>query len=218
MRIQWLGHSCFLVTSDSGIRIVTDPYEPGGFDGAIKYGSLREPADVVTVSHEHADHGHTRMVPGSPIVVKGPGEFVVAGIAFYGVPALHDESGGSQRGKNTIFHFTVDGIKICHLGDLGHVLNRDQCAEIGAVDVLLAPVGGYYTIGPDQAWKVADQLDAKIVIPMHFKTESVDFPIASVDDFVRGKPSVKWLDSSELVLTKDSLPADRTIVVLKHAL
>lgn len=218
MKVQWLGHSSFLIVSESGTRIVTDPYEPGGFNGAIKYGPLNQPVDVIVASHEHADHFFPKMVAGSPIIVKGPGEFVVAGIEFYGVPTAHDPSEGAERGKNTVFFFTVDGIKVCHLGDLGHVLNKDQCAEVGSVDVLLAPVGGYYTIGPEEAWKVADQLEAKIVIPMHFKTAKIDFPIGPVDDFVKDKPHVMRLDSSTLDIRKQDLPEERQIVVLKHAL
>ncbi|MBI2844389.1 MAG: MBL fold metallo-hydrolase [Armatimonadetes bacterium] len=218
MKIQWLGHSSFLVTSDSGTRIITDPYEPGAYDGALRYGALNEPVDVIVATHEHADHFSTKMVTGAPIIVRGPGEFVVAGIEFYGVPTLHDTSGGAERGKNTVFTFTVDGIKLCHLGDLGHVLNQDQAAEVGSVDVLLAPVGGHFTIGPQEAWKVAEQLAAKIVIPMHFKTDKVDFPIAGVDEFLDGKPNVTRLDSSTLELKKEDIPKERQIIVLQHAL
>ena len=218
MKIQWLGHSAFLITSDAGTRIVTDPYEPGGFGGSIRYGPLNEPADVVTVSHEHADHGYTGMVTGRPIVIKGAGKYVVAGIEFVAVQTMHDTTGGAERGKNTVFTFTVDGIKVCHLGDLGHVLNQDQAAEIGAVDVLFAPVGGYFTIGPGEAWQVADQLAPKIVIPMHFKTGKVDFPIVGVEEFLKGKPNVRRLESSTLELKKEDVPAQRQIIVLAHAL
>jgi L-ascorbate metabolism protein UlaG (beta-lactamase superfamily) len=218
MKIEWLGHASFLITSESGVKILTDPYEPGGYNGAIMYGALKEPVDVVTVSHEHADHGYYQMAEGNPMILKGPGEFIACGIEFDGVPTAHDTSDGSERGKNTVFTFTVDGIKMCHLGDLGHVLNGDQAAEVGAVDVLLAPVGGYFTIGPEEAWKVADQLAAKIVIPMHYKTEKVTFKIAGVEDFLKDKSNVKRLNSSTLELRKDNLPAEREIVVLKHAL
>jgi L-ascorbate metabolism protein UlaG (beta-lactamase superfamily) len=107
---------------------------------------------------------------------------------------------------------------MCHLGDLGHVLNPDQAAEIGVVDVLLTPIGGYYTIDPEEAWEVADQLAAKIVIPMHFKTESADLPIAEVDEFLKNKPNIRQLNSSVLELRKEDVPEERQIIVLKHAL
>jgi L-ascorbate metabolism protein UlaG (beta-lactamase superfamily) len=218
MKIKWLGHSSFLVTSGSGFRIVLDPYQPGGFDGAIRYGNFGEPADVVVMSHEHADHNFAGFVSGQPLVIKGSGDYVADGIEFNGVSTFHDKSGGSERGRNTVFQFVVDGISVCHLGDLGHVLTNDQASEIGKVDVLLAPVGGYFTIGPDEAWKVADQLAAKIVIPMHFKTEKVDFPIGPVDDFIKAKPNVRRLDVSEIELRPEDLPSEREIIVLRPAL
>lgn len=218
MKIQWLGHSAFLITSDGGVRIVTDPYQPGGYDGAIKYGPLKKPVDIVTISHEHPDHNYVQMVGGGPIVIKGAGMYVASGVEFTGVQTMHDTSGGTERGRNTVFTFTVDDIKICHLGDLGHVLSSDQAAEVGAVDVLLTPVGGYFTIDPNEAHQVADQLAARIVIPMHYKTEKVDFPIAEVDEFIKDKPNVTRLDSSILELRKEDVPEERRIIVLKHAL
>jgi L-ascorbate metabolism protein UlaG (beta-lactamase superfamily) len=142
---------------------------------------------------------------------------VACGIEFRGVETAHDTVGGTERGKNVVFTFTVDDVKICHCGDLGHVLTEDQAAEIGAVDVLLPPVGGYFTIGPNEASKVADQLSAKIVIPMHYKTNKVDFPITFVDDFLKGKQNVKRLNSSEVEIKAGQLPQEREIVVLEHA-
>lgn len=207
-----------MITSESGIRIVTDPYEPGAYDGALRYGAIKEHVDVVTVSHEHADHAGVKFVPGQPIIIRGAGMFVANGIEFYGVQTGHDASGGKERGKNVVFVFTVDGIKVCHLGDLGHVLTAEQASQIGAVDVLLAPVGGYFTITAEEVWQVADQLAAKIVIPMHYKTEKVDFPIVGVEDFIGGKPNVKQMKASTVELKKDNLPKEREIIVLKHAL
>ncbi|MEN6519641.1 MAG: MBL fold metallo-hydrolase [Armatimonadota bacterium] len=218
MKIQWLGHSAFLITSDAGVRIVTDPYQPGSFNGGLRYAPLNKPVDVVTISHDHADHNYVHMVAGKPIVIKVAGMYMASGIEFNGVQTMHDTSSGSERGRNTVFTFTVDDIKICHMGDLGHVLSSDQAAEIGAVDVLLVPVGGYYTIGPKEAHQVANQLAAKIVIPMHYKTEKVDFPIVGVDEFVKGMPNVTRLDSSILEIRKEDVPEERRIIVLKHAL
>jgi L-ascorbate metabolism protein UlaG (beta-lactamase superfamily) len=218
MKIKWLGHSSFMITSDSGVRIVTDPYEPGSFGGAVMYGKLTEPAEVVTVSHEHSDHNFVKMVPGNPMILRNAGEFAASGIEFHGVGTSHDKSSGNERGRNVVFTFVVDGIKVCHLGDLGHVLTDEQCSLIGAVDVLFAPVGGHFTVGPDEAWKIAEQLSAKIVIPMHYKTESVEFPIGNVEEFTRGKPNVKQLNSSSFEIIKEDLPEERTIVVLQHAL
>lgn len=218
MKIQWLGHSSFFITSESGTRIVTDPYEPGGYNGALGYGGFNQSADVITVSHEHSDHFYPAMVTGNPIIIKGAGRFVASGIEFRGIPTLHDNEGGTQRGKNTVFTFTVDDIRLCHLGDLGHVLNHEQCVEAGAVDVLLTPVGGHFTIGPEEAWKNAELLAAKIVIPMHFKTPKVDFPIVGVDEFLKAKENVTRASSSTLEIQKTDLTGPRRIVVLEPAL
>lgn len=218
MKIKWLGHSAFLITSKSGTRVVIDPYEPGGYGGGLAYGDFGESADVVLISHEHADHGYTPFVKGSPIVIRGAGEFKAAGIVFEGIATFHDTSGGAERGKNTVYSFTVDGVRVCHLGDLGHVLTSEQAVVIGAVDVLLAPVGGHFTIGPEEAAKVTDQLAARVVIPMHYKTEKVDFPIGPVEDFLKGKADVRRLDVSEIEITPESLPKETQIIVLKHAL
>lgn len=218
MKIKWLGHSCFLITSEGGTKILTDPYQPGGFDGAIMHGPILELVDVVTISHDHADHGYVKGLPGAPVVLRSAGDFVASGIKFDGIQAFHDEAGGTKRGKDVVFTFAVDGVKVCHCGDLGHVLTKDQAAHIGAVDVLLIPVGGFFTIGPDEAWQVADQLAAKVVIPMHFKTPKVGFPIGPVDDFTNGKANVKRLGKSEVEIKKDSLPVEREIVVLEPAL
>jgi len=217
MKITWLGHSAFLVESDSGVRVITDPYDVSAYGGAIKYEAISEEADAVTVSHDHPDHGFVKAVKGNPMVVKGAGKFVVKDIEFMGVQTMHDESGGSERGKNVVFVFTVDGVRICHLGDLGHIPNSEQLSQIGSVDVLLAPIGGYFTIGAEEAWEVAEKLNARVVIPMHYKTEKIGFPIAPIDEFLKWKPNVKRLDSPYIELRADSLPSEREIVVLRHA-
>ena len=218
MKIKWLGQSMFFITSANGIRIVLDPYKPGGFGGMLNYGALKDPADVVSVSHEHEDHSYVQGVLGNPMALRGAGKFVASGIEFQGVDAYHDAYKGAERGRNTIFFFTVDGVKVCHLGDLGHLLTAEQAALIGAVDVLLLPVGGTYTVGPEEAWRVADQLNAKIVIPMHFKTPKVGFPIVPVDLFLKDKANVRRLPGSEIEITQADLEGERKIVVLQHAL
>lgn len=210
MRIEWLGHACFLITSSDGTRILTDPYDP-----SVGYRDMNVEADVVTVSHDHFDHNYVKGVGGSPEVVEGPGRRTAKGIEFLGVGTFHDTSGGAQRGRNTVFVFEVDGLKVCHLGDLGHVLTEEQVREIGEVDVLLIPVGGTFTIGPQEAWRVVEQLKPKVVIPMHFKTPAVGLPIAPVDDFISGRPNVKRVGASEVEITKEALPAETEVWVLE---
>ncbi len=215
MKLKWLGHSCFLIVSEEGVRIIIDPYYVGS---GINYSPIRETADIVVVSHDHADHNNISAIKGEPEVVKGSGRKIVKGIEFKGIAAYHDEAKGKQRGVNTIFVFSVDNIKICHLGDLGHELSLEQVQEIGEIDVLLIPVGGFYTIDADTATKIENKLNPKILVPMHFKTPKCDYPISGVDEFLKKRKNVKKLELSEVELTVKNLPATTETIVLKPAL
>jgi L-ascorbate metabolism protein UlaG (beta-lactamase superfamily) len=218
MKIKWYGHAAFLITSDQGVKIITDPYEPGAFGGQLSYGKITDQSDIVLTSHDHADHNHTKDLPGSPEIIKGSGEKTSMGIHVKGVDSFHDPSKGSERGANTVFTFTVDGIQVCHLGDLGHILGQKELSEIGTVDLLIIPVGGFYTIDAKEATQIAETMRPKVLIPMHFKTEKCGFPIAPVEDFLKGKARVKRPGTSEVTFEKATLPQQTEIVVLTHAL
>ena len=215
MKVKWLGHSCFLITSGDGVKIITDPYAVGG---GINYCPIDETADVVVVSHGHDDHSNVSAVQGKPEVVKGDGIKTAKGVQFKGIATYHDTAQGGQRGPNTIFCFTIDDIKLCHLGDLGHVLSPTQVSEIGTVDILLVPVGGFYTINASVASQVCDQLKPKIVIPMHFKTPNCAYPITGVEDFLKSKKNVRRVEDSEVDLERERLPATAEIVLLRPAM
>ena len=213
MKIKWFGQAAFLITSDSGLKIITDPYAP---NERLTYDEINESADIVTVSHGHGDHNNVAGVKGNPALVKETKE--VKGIKFQSIPAYHDASEGGQRGKMTLFCFQVDGIKICHLGDLGHPLSDKQAAEIGKVDILLVPVGGNFTIDAKLAAEVCGKLAAKVIIPMHYRNERCpNFPVAGIDDFIKGKSNVTRLEVSEAEFKAGVLPAAAQIVVLKPA-
>ena len=213
MKIKWLGHASFAITSDTGIKIITDPYKT---DERIGYGEIEESADIVTVSHEHSDHSNVAAVKGNPEVVRETAK--VKGLEFKGIPTYHDSVQGQQRGKNTIFCFEVDGIRICHLGDLGHSLSDKQLAELGKVDILLIPVGGYFTIDAEVASQICGRLAPRVVIPMHYKTDKCFLPIADVDEFLQGKENIVRLSASEAEFKQGELPAKTQIIVLKSAL
>ena len=215
MKIKWLGHACFLITSADGTKIITDPYAVGG---SINYSPVEESADVVLVSHGHSDHNNVSAVRGKPEVVKDSGTKTAKGIQFKGVATYHDPSQGKQRGTNTVFCFNLDDINLCFLGDLGHVLRLEQVDAIGSVDILFVPVGGCDNIDPDEATQVCQQLAAKVVIPMHCKTPKCGYPIATVDDFLKGKKGVRKADSSEIEFRSGGLPAMTEIVVLRPLL
>jgi L-ascorbate metabolism protein UlaG (beta-lactamase superfamily) len=217
MKVKWLGHAAFIITADEGTNIMTDPYKPGVF--GLEYGSIKDKADIVTVSHEHDDHNYVKGVPGSPQVVKGAGTQKTRGIDFTGIACQHDDSGGKERGSNTIFCFTVNGVKVCHLGDLGHILANDQLKAIGSVDVLLIPVGGSFTIDAAGAHKIIGQLKPRVVIPMHFKNNRCpNFPVSELEPFLAGKTNVKRMNASEIEFKCGQLPASTEIVVLQPAL
>ena len=217
MKVKLLGHAAFLITSDEGVKIVTDPYTPGVY--GLEYGSIKDEADIVTVSHDHEDHNHVSGVPGNPRVVRGAGKHEVDGIEFTGIACHHDESGGKERGDNTIFCFTMNGIRLCHLGDLGHDLSNDQIASVGSVDVLMIPVGGAFTVDANAATKIIDHIKPQVAIPMHFKNKRCPgFPVSDLEPFISGKTNVKSAGSSETEFNKGQLPAATEIVVLQPAL
>lgn len=217
MKVKWLGHACFLLTSDSGLRIITDPYTTGVF--GLEYAPPAETADIVTVSHDHADHNNVAAVKGNPQVVQGVGSHEAKGVRFKGIATAHDESSGKERGANTIFCFALDGINVCHLGDLGHDLSDQAVADIGDVDVLLIPVGGNFTIDAPVADVVCKKLSPRVIIPMHFKNARCpSFPVAGVEDFTQARQQVKTIAGSEIELKKEQLPSGAETMVLKPAL
>jgi L-ascorbate metabolism protein UlaG (beta-lactamase superfamily) len=211
MKIKFLGHAAFLITSDTGIRIITDPYKPGCFDGGINYEPITEQADIVTISHEHDDHNSTS-INGKPEFVRDPGKHTVKDVHVHGIETFHDTGGGAERGKNVVFKMIVDGMSVVHLGDLGHPLSDESVKSIGDVDVLFIPVGGYFTIDARTAGSIIGKLRPKVVIPMHFKTDKCGFPIAPVEDFTKGK-DIKKIDG-ELEINKQNLPPQAMIYVL----
>jgi len=214
MKIKWIGHACFLIEGKEG-RVMTDPY-----DESIPYRPPDYTAEVITVSHDHFDHNAVERVKGSPTVIRGEGTNSVAGIHFQGIASFHDESGGTKRGANTIFTFEMEGLKIAHLGDLGEALSDEQMAALAEVEVLFVPVGGHFTIGPDEAAALVKRLpNLKVVIPMHFKTDRLgdNFPIATVDNFARKVQNVKRIGSSEVILSRESVPAQQEVWILDYA-
>lgn len=213
MKIKFLGHACFLITSDAGIKIITDPYNTG--DWKLSYGEINESADILTISHEHFDHNNIATIMGIPEIVRK--NSVVSGIIIKAIPTKHDSSGGSIKGNNTIFSFQVDGVTICHMGDLGHLLNLEQLNDLNMVHILLIPVGGLVTIDAQNASDLCEQIKPKIIIPMHYKTPKCGLPLANVEEFLRGKKNVKLLGSSELEINIGKIPPETQILVLESA-
>ena len=218
MKLRYLGHAAFELVSERGTRIIFDPYESGAYDGALKYGPISGRYDLAVVSHDHADHSDPGVKSRAANVVDGPGTFDLEGVRVISRPTYHDESGGGERGGNLVSVVELDGMRIAHLGDLGHTLEDDELKAIGIVDVLLIPVGGHFTINAATAAGLVDEIGPGIVIPMHFKTDKVDFPIAPVDGFTELMEDVEVTGGSELDVTKDDMPETTKVIVLEPAL
>ncbi|MCS7258466.1 MAG: MBL fold metallo-hydrolase [candidate division WOR-3 bacterium] len=217
MKIKFLAHSSFLLISDQGTKVITDPYKPGCFNNALRYKPIKEVADIVLISHDHDDHNYTKDIVGSPKVIKESGFFVIKDVEIKAIHSYHDTQKGIARGTNLIFVINIDGLRVAHLGDLGHDLDLSIFKEIGPTDILLAPVGGYFTIDAKVASNIFNNMKPKVMIPMHYKTTAIDFPIAKVDEFLKEKQNVKKISGSEITITKNILPQEPEIWVLKMA-
>ncbi|MGD9576728.1 MAG: MBL fold metallo-hydrolase [Syntrophorhabdus sp.] len=218
MKIKWYGHAAFKVTTDSGVCVIIDPYQSGAFGGALSYGKITDAADIVLTSHDHDDHNYRGDIKGEYKHINKEGAYEENGVTIKAFPCFHDPSEGKERGKNLIFVIEADGLRLAHMGDLGHILTNDIAEKLGSIDVILLPVGGFYTIDADEAGKVMREINPKVTIPMHFKTPKCDFPIAGVEAFTSEKKSVKMVNAYEIEVTKESLPKEPEIVVMQYAL
>ena len=210
MKIRYLGHSCFALTESTGTTIVTDPYGNVGF---------RMPpvkADAVTVSHSHYDHNNVGAVLGSPFVFDKEGQYEIGGVEITGIKSFHDDADGKRRGDNLIFKFRMDGLDVCHLGDLGEECSSSLIETLLPVHVLMIPVGGKYTINGEQAREYVDRIMPSIVIPMHYKTKGLTLDIDKPDDFLDyfEDDEVEYVEDNEIELFRDDISEDRTKIIL----
>lgn len=200
MKIQWLGHSAFKLMESTGTTIVTDPYDGDYVGYDMPY---VDNVDIVTCSHNHNDHNALNLVGGTPTFLNTEGAFEINGVHIYSMRGYHDNNKGADRGSNLIFKFRMDGVEICHLGDIGEECSIDICAEIGSVDILLIPVGGNYTIDADTAKEYVDLLMPDIVVPMHYKTRDCEIDIDKVDSFL------KLFDEEQIMYVDGEMTFDR---------
>jgi L-ascorbate metabolism protein UlaG (beta-lactamase superfamily) len=212
MEIKYFGHSCFLLR-DKNATLLIDPFSP---EVGLKL--PRIDTDIVTVTHDHYDHNNTGIVQAKmreePFIIKGPGEYEVSGVSIFGVATYHDNSLGKERGRNTIYIIIMDGIRLAHLGDLGHVLTDEQLEEVNGVDILFIPTGGIYTLDAKEAVEVIGQIEPRVVIPMHYQLPGLKIKLNPVEDFLKemGLKEIKPLD--KLVVSRERLPEEREVVVL----
>ena len=208
MDITWLGHSCFKIRGSQAI-IVTDPFPP---NMGYTLGTIT--ADIVTVSHPHPSHSYNEGINGEHRLVKGPGEYEISGVLMLGITTFHDAVKGQSKGKNTIYLMEVDGVAICHLGDIGHVLSDGQVEELGNVDILMLPVGGVSTINASMAAEIIRKLEPKIVLPMHYKTPKTTRDLEPVDNFIKEMGLSQVEPRPKLTISKSNLPLSTQVIVL----
>lgn len=212
MNIEWLGHSCFKLTESTGTTIITDPYEKSIVGIEMK----RTNADVVTCSHQHKDHNAVVNVTGEPMVLSECGFWEVKGVGISSILSYHDDKNGKKRGENRIFKFRMDGVDLCHMGDVGEECTIRLAEGIGSVNVLMIPVGGNYTIDAKQAKEYVDFIMPDIVIPMHYKTPSSEVDIEKLDEFLElfDESQIIYLDGQTLEVDREYFDTDSTKVIV----
>lgn len=210
MQLHWFGHSCFQMTFSNGVRVLTDP-----FDDHVGYPVPAVGTDIVTCSHDHFDHGYTQVLTGEFTEIRTAGLHEVSGIRIEGIDSFHDEAEGAKRGKNVIFRIQADGLTIVHLGDLGHFPTPEQLEFISGADILLCPIGGFYTIDTDLALLTISMAKPKTAIAMHFKTAVNDFPISDEKKFARALEA-QYIPTCDLDVTADSVSGLPRAIIMDY--
>ena len=211
MKIKWWGYASFLITDNRGVKIITDPY-----GDELPYKRISDEADIVTISHEHYDHNKAEVVGGNPEIIRKTGRFMVKEIKITGIPTKHDKNDGRDRGDNIIFLFETGGKRIAHLGDLGHIPDAEVLEQLADLDILILPVGGTYTINAEEAYEICQKIRPALIVPMHYKTDILDFPITRLEDFTRffAEELIYRVDAAEVDL--ESIPAGKEVLVLDY--
>ncbi len=211
MKITWLGHSSFLLEESTATTLVTDPYH-----SYVGYDMPCVDADIVTVSHSHQDHSHLESVGGNPTVLNRVGAYELDGVHILAQKSYHDNNKGLDRGKNIIFKYRMDGVDVCHMGDIGEECNAMLVEALMPVNVLLIPVGGNYTIDAEQAKEYVDRIMPDVVIPMHYKTKDCDFDIDKVNKFVNlfDDEQVEYVEGSTVEFDRADFDGEQTKVLI----
>jgi len=212
MEIIWHGHSFFQILTKR-VKIAIDPFDP-----KIGLKLKKVKADILLISHSHYDHNFKKAILGDYFLIEGPGEYEVKGIFIEGIDSFHDDKGGKERGKNTIYKLEIEGFKICHFGDFGQKeLTEEQKEKLEDLDILMLPVGGIYTISAKEAVKIVRELEPKIVIPMHYFLPKLKIKLDKVDKFLNLMGIKKIKPIEKLKLKKgERLSQETKVLILKH--
>jgi L-ascorbate metabolism protein UlaG (beta-lactamase superfamily) len=211
VRLTWFGHAMFMLEDGRNHRLITDP-----FDEHVGYSLPDITADIVLVSHDHADHNNVALVKGNPVVVRDPSPREIDGIKIVGFPAFHDKKSGAERGPNTVYRWEMQGLTFVHLGDLGHLLDEGTARGLEGAHVVFVPVGGFFTLEPDEAAQLIKSLAPRIAIPMHYRNAACSYPIATEEPFLSFFSSVERLEKAPAYVSADDLPGETLILVMDY--
>ena len=210
MEITWLGHSCFRIKGKDAI-VITDPCHP-----SLGYTLGKLQADIVTLSHFHPGHSYSEAITSEFKEIRGPGEYELKGIFITGIATFHDSEQGNKLGRNTVYVLEMDGMTLCHMGDLGHLPASQLMEAIGDVDVLFLPVGGVSTIAGSTAAEIVRHLSPKIVIPMHYKTSAEVKDFEPVDRFLKELSIKEMVSQPKLSINRSTLPTSTQVTILDY--
>lgn len=210
MEITWLGHSCFRIKGKE-VTLITDP-----FDDTIGYPAPKLAANIVTQSHNHPGHSNSSAVEDNPKILSRSGEYEIGGIFLTGIDTYHDSEQGNIRGKNTIYLFEMDDLRLCHLGDIGDVLSPRQIEDLGSIEVLFIPVGGVSTIDSKMAAEIVRFISPRIIIPMHYGNEVVSW-LEPLDKFLKEMGFKEVITQPKAYITRSNLPSETQVVALSLA-
>jgi L-ascorbate metabolism protein UlaG (beta-lactamase superfamily) len=213
MIIKYLGHASFQIKTKNA-TIITDPYDEKMV--GLKFPKVE--GDIVTMSHDHKDHNQAKNVKGEPLLIDWPGEFEKNDVRIFGYKAYHDQKKGEERGENILYKFEAEGISILHCGDLGEIPDQKLIDDMGDIDILMIPVGGFYTIDAEMAKEVCLRIEPSIIIPMHYKNSKLNKEIAEnllpVDEFLKKIGTEKKDPLEELKVNKEELLEEESKVVV----
>ena len=207
INIQWFGHSMWKIWNNE-VSIIIDPFEDIGYPIPENI-----TADIILSSHDHFDHNNFKIISGDPQIINSEGEYEICGVKILLIPTWHDNVHGEKRGCNLLTKFELEGRIFLHCGDLGHDLSDELISTLGKIDVLLIPVGGYYTIDAETAKNIVDKLKPTIVFPMHYKTEVLDFPITTEEPYLKLVSGYQKIDSNIIKLTETDFEREQTILL-----